>query len=143
MAFEAARQLSSPGQIIAAYTVREVHIRRALIVPQGDDGVEVQVHLRPLKQISDNSTSWNDFQIYAYDDGAWSETCAGQVAVEYLRQGETIIEPQNFQRNLEELRAGTARCCINMASDRFYRSVQNHGLVFGPCFQTLNHIRFN
>jgi hypothetical protein len=143
MAIEAACQLSSPQADPTGYTLREVKIRKALIVPQSDDGVEVQAHLRPLREITDAFISWNEFQIYVYEDGTWSEICEGQVAVEYQRSGDNFDEGPDFQKYLEEHRTGVARCVIDFADGTFYRHVQRHGFAFGPCFQTLKNIRFN
>lgn len=143
MAIEAVRQIFAPKASLKAYSFRDVAVHKALVVPQGDEGVEVHVHLRRSRDTNDHLPCWNEFQVYTHEKGEWSEHCQGYVAVENCSSvGGTgdEIEVQQLQKRYQ---LSKAHCTAECQPSHFYRFLDKHGTSFGPCFQRLNRIRFN
>ena len=89
MAIEALTQINSdsadPLQI-SAYTLRNISIKSALVIPDDDEGVETLLSLRPVGNGSINpgedlSNTLYAFAISSYYQGIWKEHAAGTVEI--------------------------------------------------------------
>ncbi|KFY82216.1 hypothetical protein V498_08637, partial [Pseudogymnoascus sp. VKM F-4517 (FW-2822)] len=89
MALEAAAQVLSvsalpPGRVVRGFTVRDVAISRALVVPATEEGVETVFSMRPLPDSSTGSSAaWREFRVFSYGEGGWAEHCRGVVGVDF------------------------------------------------------------
>jgi acyl transferase domain-containing protein len=143
MAIEACRQLSSDlwakdSGTDVEYRLREVNIKRALVVPETDEGVEtcLSMHDRSTSAVASSDT-WHEFRIFSYTASAgWTENCRGLVSVGVRQLG-------NKQLTTEcqtEWASAHADSCQSMDSITFYEGVDAIGLTYGPLFQGLKNI---
>ncbi|KAF3760416.1 hypothetical protein M406DRAFT_86125 [Cryphonectria parasitica EP155] len=125
MAIEAMRQLheeEETGAVVSGYRLRDVDILRALIIPEDDEGVEVQLFLEP----GDDrllAEGWRQFHIYSapsLGDG-WVEIAKGLIAVD-------SSSPDPTQR-------------YKMSPKDLFTSLHAVGVNHGPIFQNLTRIR--
>ena len=138
MAIEAARQLFSASSGAYAYLFKQVIIHKALMIPLGDGGVETQLYLRPRNLPQGRFANWIEFRLYAFEKDAWSEICQGYIAIRY----ENISDSES-QHIREAYQQGADRCSVESHAGSLYRSLDAHGISFGPRFRTLKNIRVN
>ena len=96
MAMEAITQLSeiTKSPEVTAYTLRDVSIKTALVVPDDDDGIETVLSLRTAEinsKVSPDSVmgKWFDFNVYSYsrEDDTWKDHIAGTIGVNMRSKG--------------------------------------------------------
>ena len=147
MAIEAVRQLSNATSKPRAYHIKQVIIHKALSVPSGDTGVETQLHLRPSKERGDRFPSWSEFQLYAFENDAWSEICQGYIAIEFDESSDSLGKSTALSalphQISETYQRGADRCKFVCRHESLYRFLHTHGLTYGPTFRGLRNIRFN
>lgn len=144
MAIEAMRQLHDDEEHrIAGYSFRDVDILKAMIIPEDDDGVEVQLFLEP---VDDNSLveGWRQFHIYSAttETDDWAEMAKGLIALEFGAAAGSTSRPYTFK--------GTSRLGIGadmeaypkkMSPGDLFKSLHAVGVNHGPRFQNLTRIR--
>ena len=95
LAVEALTQINSQSDTplpIHSYTLREVVIPVATVIPDDDTGTETLFRLCPMKEktrpSSDNESSqWYEFNASCYSYGTWKQTARGKVALNVRRLG--------------------------------------------------------
>ncbi|XPS73997.1 Mycolipanoate synthase [Ascochyta lentis] len=120
MAGAAVGQLTSS----TAYTVREVHIATAMLI--ADQGTkEVITSLRKRDWTLTTASKWWDFTIVSHSNGTWTKHCWGLVT-----DGSGIPQPsleaKHYSRHVD--------------SKRWYDTMANVGLKYGPLFRGLYDI---
>ena len=149
MAIEAARQMITAGQKVQSYVIQNLYISRALRITRSNEGVEVQISLRPSEARADTLQQSHTFQIISYESGSWFEICRGTVATRSSSRDsraredeEAILESQS--RSCATSHKKASKIC-NRQSDpeTFYNFVVDQGLQFGPSFQSLEDIYWN
>jgi len=147
MAIEGARQLASASSrgTIKGYEVKDCYFRRALAIPQDNDGVEVQLTIRASQDGLDSRHSWSAFRICVFEDdadgGEWKECCHGYVRVEYEGKIGDVIgdkeqgEQLRIARELDDKIAET--CNVEFDPKVLYQTLQGSGFGFGPSFQPI------
>lgn len=145
MAIEASRQLAG-NKHISGFQLRRVSIRRALIIPDTKEGIEVSLSMA-MAETSSESRTWRRFQISSYNESSddWTEHCSGYIHVEL----QSSLDPvDNGREKAEEARAWkadlkhaheTCRQSINFHTT--YNNLQTAGLNFGPLFRNLGNVR--
>lgn len=144
MAIEASRQLAT--EQITGFQLRRVSIRRALIVPDTKEGVEVSLSMTTAEG-SIESRLWRRFSISSYNESSdqWTEHCTGHIHVEC----NSPIDPVDNGREEQEealawkndLVRAHAICTRPMDFEATYKNLQNSGLNFGPFFRNLGEVR--
>lgn len=145
MAIEASRQLASEAKIIG-FQLRKVNIRRALIVPDTKEGIEVSLAMATVEDSSTSSPTWRRFQITSYNASSdeWTEHCTGHITVDH----ETASDPVDKGREAEEesralgseLFSANETCTKSIAFKSTYNNLQTSGLNFGPFFRNLTDV---
>lgn len=145
MAIEASRQLAGEKKI-AGFHIRRISIKRALIVPDTKEGIEVCLSMTTA-EISTESQPWRRFQINSYNNSSeqWTEHCTGYIHVEFDSPLDPVDEGREDQ---EECRAwrerfdqARAQCARPMNFRTTYNNLQTSGLHFGPFFRNLDDVR--
>ncbi|KAJ5365115.1 hypothetical protein N7517_008001 [Penicillium concentricum] len=146
MAIEASRQLAGEAKI-TGFQLRKVNIRRALIVPDNKEGIEVSLAMATVEDSSTPSRMWRRFQITSYNASSdeWTEHCTGHITVNH----ETASDPVDNGREVEEesrareseLARANKTCTKSMAFKSTYNNLQTSGLNFGPLFRNLADVR--
>ncbi|KGO62596.1 Acyl transferase/acyl hydrolase/lysophospholipase [Penicillium expansum] len=146
MAIEASRQLAGEAKI-TGFELRKVNIRRALIVPDTKEGIEVSLAMSTVEDSLASSRTWRRFQITSYNasSGEWTEHCIGNITVDL----ETAFDPVDNGREAEEegraweseLLHTNETCTKSMPFKSTYNNLQTSGLNFGPLFRNLTDVR--
>ncbi|KAJ5486451.1 hypothetical protein N7530_000751 [Penicillium desertorum] len=145
MAIEASRRLTDEAKV-SGFQLRKVNIRRALIIPDTKEGIEVSLTMATVED-SASSRTWRRFQITSYNASSdeWTEHCTGHITVDH----ETAADPvDNGREAEEESRAWESEhfsanetCTKSMAFKSTYNNLQTSGLNFGPLFRNLADVR--
>ncbi|KAK4983978.1 Type I Iterative PKS [Elasticomyces elasticus] len=140
MAVEAVRQLSrSSERPIAGYRLRDIEIMKALVIPDTQDGVEVQLSLQPPDDKS-LTQDWREFHVYSVsEDRGWSEHCKGLISVDFEPHNGTATgwnHNPSWTSNFDyDITSGTYTRRIEPKD--FYKSLQAVSISHGPSFQNL------
>ncbi|KAH8659903.1 hypothetical protein BX600DRAFT_399805 [Xylariales sp. PMI_506] len=126
MAGEAASQLGdldSPN----GYTVKEVELRRALVLDL-EGSKEMVTTLRPQKLTVSLESDWYEFDIVSYDGSSWNKHCSGLV-----RRGRASNPWPDAKKTPQPLPR-------KVSSSRWYTTMSRVGLNYGPRFTGLRNI---
>lgn len=147
MGIEACRQMSMIAPLVflprtsedeTRYRFRDVHISRALLIPDTDEGVETSFSMRPWSRDSTPTLEkWHEFRVYSFtNDDGWAENCRGLISV--------IDEPDGrveCSRNYsEQWKAVRAKSTSALDVQTFYADMNAIGLTYGPLFQGIEDL---
>ncbi|KAK6525281.1 hypothetical protein TWF694_005427 [Orbilia ellipsospora] len=123
---EAMRQIHPlSSSEFAAYALTDVELSTACVIPNNDEGIELQVIVRKQGSKILDHLNRKEFYIYSLGkDGNWICHCSGMVS-----QAETMFN--------EETSTPDESTLLNVTTDDFYANIQNGGPTFGPCFQNI------
>ncbi|KAF5679757.1 hypothetical protein FDENT_8623 [Fusarium denticulatum] len=123
LACEALLQTSDNSGIkLESVTFRNVAIKLALIVPETDNGIEIQLHL------SKTDGKWFSFSIESLSEGEWRMHCQGLIAANH-RMG-PLASGSKYAVDISKL---TQR----VTGKRWYDAFHRVGFEYGPSFQPL------
>ena len=146
MAIEGVRQLIGAEANISGFRLRDIRFPGAFVVPLESKTIEAHLHLYPYKTGIANSQSSYNFQINAYMNHNWIETCSGSIAVERfdseLSATESYLNELKRMSLGELLQKGFAKRWEKVSSSQFYEYLAACKYQFGPTFQTLSDLRF-
>ena len=101
MAMEAITQVNTSSDTpvaIDSYTIRDVSIKNALVIPDDDNGVESILSLRPgafgqTTNADTVSSKWYDFNVSSFSaaDRRWNNHMTGTIAVNMRERGESFL----------------------------------------------------
>lgn len=142
MAIEASRQIADDSKALKGFRFKDVSFHLALRVPDDAHGVETHFYLRPYRETSlpSSSSTWNEFQLWSFNDGEWREHCRGLVRSQY-EEDETRNERLVRDQCRRAIHDAQQTCTAGITVEKVYRKLKQSGLDFGPTFQTLNNIR--
>jgi acyl transferase domain-containing protein/NADPH:quinone reductase-like Zn-dependent oxidoreductase len=139
MSIEAMRLITDPSEgTIRKYRLRDIDIMNALVIPDSEQGVEVQLQLRRCSDRELDHQGWYQFELCSLASGdAWIAHCKGYVAVEL--EGETRItalsdecgssREDTFFANVVDT------CPIDV--DSLFAGLRQRGIYHGPVFQNI------
>ncbi|KAF3914512.1 hypothetical protein AA313_de0207920 [Arthrobotrys entomopaga] len=131
MASEALWQVCDQRGIeIQSVTFRDVAIKKALIIPDVDDGIEVQLRLNKLL----DDRMWFTFVVESFIDGQWSLHSEGSLAPNHIKGSSS--EASEHSVDITKL---TQR----VPGKTWYSAFRRVGFEYGPTFQPLDNIRTN
>ncbi|PQE24865.1 polyketide synthase protein [Rutstroemia sp. NJR-2017a BVV2] len=133
MAIEALRQvLDAQNTQCQGMHFRDTSFKVAMVIPETDDGLQVQLCLRPLTKSSNGTEPlWHSFVIESYAEGKWKTHSEGMIAADFAPEKPTsAYEPP---RSLEKVTQPTL-------SKRWYDALSRVGFNYGPSFQGLHNI---
>ncbi|KAJ5345682.1 hypothetical protein N7452_003686 [Penicillium brevicompactum] len=150
MVVEAQNQIASKGKVVRGFTLQDLHVSLALVIPDTPAGVEVMLSFVPIMDLSASpSSSKRQFFIRSYneDRNEWNLHCTGRISVEYERES-TIFDAQR------EIRAETTAsqqllcekqrlCRASIDFERMYQKVQDAGIRFGPLFRNVSEVKIH
>ncbi|KAL3426456.1 beta-ketoacyl synthase domain-containing protein [Phlyctema vagabunda] len=145
---EASRQIADSTRKMNGFRLRDISLKRALLVPDNKEGVEISLSLTRMDESSLwGSAVWKRFQISSYnpigDD--WLEHCTGYIATDY----EVVSGPIDNDREAraevlrweEQWKAANERCVVPVDIDGTYDNLVTAGLMFGPLFKNLSNVK--
>lgn len=146
MAIEASRQLAGESKI-THFQLRRVNIKRALIIPDTPEGIEVSLSMATTENSSSGSRTWRRFQITSYNASSqeWTEHCTGNITIGYESSPDPVDNGREVEEEREAWRAelATANETCNKSIDfkSTYHNLQTSGLRFGDLFRNLAEVR--
>lgn len=124
MAGEAVSQLQENDNVQIGYTIRELHLRNAMLL-QDDKHTEVITTLRPKMLTTKVDSTWYEFTVMSHDGNSWSRHCRGLV-----NSGRASKTPK------PEIKAFARK----IDSYRWYKTMAHIGLNYGPRFTGLQEV---
>lgn len=115
-------------------TFKDISIKTALIIPEDEDGIEIQFRLFHDKNVNRSST-WYNFSVESITDGIWTTNCEG--AIKSLLKGSKTSE--NDSRHPVDV----SKLSQYVPSKRWYTAFDRVGFEYGDSFQRLGMIRSN
>lgn len=147
MAVEAAKQLADESRHIIGYCIQDADFSSPLTISLESEGVEVEVHVRPLRDLSEKNSLKADFKVCANINGNWNENCRGIVQVEYeaviteVDGGKEALAKQSRYSQLYE--EGLDNCDRKACAETMYKKMQSIGLAYGPAFHALEKLSYS
>lgn len=139
MAIQAITQLFKDSDPIQGFTLQDVRIQAAMIVPEAA-GLEIMTSLRGAdKGLTDDPDRWYEFHVYSVTaENRWTEHCAGTISA----QANTALDAHETSFDLNDVAtASTASDDTRHISvidiSQLYRKLNDAGLEYGPCFSNL------
>lgn len=116
---------------VAGVTLRNLSIKKTLVVPEDDHGVEIVLSMELEDGATARAPGWSGFSIASVvrDTDQWTEHCSGLVRVE--------VAPFDLPAPMETA-AMDGRA---VDAESWYTRFSDMGLHFGPSFQGYSEIR--
>ncbi|CAG8935901.1 unnamed protein product [Penicillium salamii] len=141
MAIEAVSQISQAAdQPVSGYRLRDVDILQALIVPEGPDGIEVQLSLKTVDERAIGVKGWKEFRIFSVGrQEKWTENCKGLIHVDIEPTGEASFcqggigpshlddDPQTYPQLVEP--------------ESIYATLRSNAIYHGKTFQNIHSVK--
>nr|URT29632.1 AmpB [Beauveria felina] len=117
---------------IKGFSLRDVAVKKGLVIPEDDYGVEVLTSLELVDGATAQSPAWATFSVSSVDreTNEWTEHSTGRVKVEVAAAPEDV---EKHQVAPHAPRSVDARA--------WYKKFLDIGLGYGPAFQPLSNIR--
>lgn len=133
MVLEAVRSNNADEQRpLRGIQMREIDVKKALVIPEETAGVEVQLALLPKNEKALASHDWTEFRIFSVDQNdGWSEHCSGFVSAVY---GDSTAPLSGSDS------ASAALGKPVMQPKALYQTLQRLGINHGPAFQNIHSV---
>ncbi|RAK95751.1 type I polyketide synthase [Aspergillus ibericus CBS 121593] len=147
MAIEAVKQLADPDRLIVGFNVRDAVFLSALQIPTHAEGIEVNVHLKRIKDGKADATGWYEYRIYTYDNESWVENSSGSIQALYEAKDGGL--DANFREEnawesylLEKYSDAAQACTSSVNAEEFYKLLRLSGYQYGPEFAAMQRIGY-
>ncbi|KAL9085033.1 MAG: hypothetical protein Q9165_007774 [Trypethelium subeluteriae] len=144
---EASQQLAEENKKLKGFEFRDVVVGTALIIPSNEEGISMELHMKPRKVgLKNTDSSWWEFTIYSHPKGGqYVEHCSGLVQIQYEAKPselELIEEAAQEWKAYQQEYAEYQRVCTNnVKPEDFYATWDARGLNYGPLFRPITEIR--
>ena len=140
MAIEAAARVYNefPEPIkIKGFSLRDVAIKKSLMIPEDDYGVEVLTSMELVDAATAKSPAWATFSISSVgrETNEWTEHSTGLVKVE------VVDEDVDVKQGVGQFDKVAPRAPHRVDARAWYKKFADVGLGYGPTFQPLSNIR--
>ena len=132
LAIEAVRQIHETNDVpFEGVTLRDINIKTALVIPESDDGVEIQLHLQKVVDTSSKG-SWQMFAVESLTDGRWTTHCDGMIGANInVEKTEKDYESPVKQSKLTQ----------RVPGKRWYEAFHRVGFDYMESFQQLQRVK--
>ncbi|KAJ0325028.1 hypothetical protein COL5a_007530 [Colletotrichum fioriniae] len=137
MAIEALRQYSEvPIETVDGYCLRDIEISNALVIPDTEDGIEVQLSLHPCDD-KNLEPGWYEFSLESPSSGgnSWTQHIHGYIS-QKLKSRATLTAAVLSESVPRQGSMDLAYTCSVKVEDLFAR-LRKMGLQHGPKFQNM------
>lgn len=120
-------------KLVSGYRLRDIDMLAALVIPEGGNGVEVQLSLKPCGDKAIYAKGWREFQVFSVtQDDKWNEHCRGLICIDY--DSKSSPQPPVAIRQRTDYR-------IRVSPSDVYDSMHRVGIQHGPIFQNLKAVQ--
>ncbi|KAJ8119511.1 hypothetical protein ONZ43_g3549 [Nemania bipapillata] len=116
---------------ITGFILRNISIKKTLVVPQDDKGIEIVLSMKFDDGATAKAPNWGSFTIASVvnDTDQWTEHCSGSVKVEVSEfEQKAPIDTANMDGR-------------TVSAQAWYTRFADMGLQFGPSFQGYSNIK--
>ena len=147
MALEASLQrFKARGSIdtISRFRLRDVHIGRALLVPDTSEGMETLLALRPYSSSARKSSDlWDEFRVFSYTkDEGWTEHCWGLVSIERKKDASEVEGHRELEHKIasyqSDLKSARAHCHAVTDPAQMYETLRSVGHDYRDAFASVD-----
>ncbi|KAI1087095.1 hypothetical protein F5B19DRAFT_500382 [Rostrohypoxylon terebratum] len=139
LAIEAAKQLanlqdSAGNKTIVGYKLRDIELLAALVIPDSEDGIEVQTSLSHTSDKIIGIRGWKHFEVSSVTlDGRWTLHAKGFVTVDYNDNSLVSTTQRPTKRPL-------SRYTRHIDPETMFSSLRSRGICHGPKFRNTTKI---
>ncbi|KAK2055854.1 hypothetical protein LY76DRAFT_661041 [Colletotrichum caudatum] len=135
MAIEAAFQMSSTERgRLSAIRFHNVHLDKGLVIPSGDQAVEVFLSIKKHETLDD----WFHFKVLSLrSDGSWDKHSTGEFNIMYKNGGDTYAPPSREWATHRETFYETTARATDIDPRALYDQLQGVGIQYGPLFRNV------
>ncbi|KAE8141613.1 hypothetical protein BDV38DRAFT_268399 [Aspergillus pseudotamarii] len=134
LAIEAMKQLaekSDKGASLSGFTLRDVEIHQALVVPDNADGIEVQTVLQSVSDKVIGAHGWKKWEVWSVTvDSRWAQHARGFVRADFdlpvSRTTGSLFSESGYTRRIDP--------------DDMWANLRALGLTHGPSFRNITSI---
>ncbi|KAL1850583.1 Type I Iterative PKS [Paecilomyces lecythidis] len=134
LAIEAIKQLSEKsdkGQSPSGFTLRDVEIHQALVVPDNADGIEVQTVLQSVDDKVIGTHGWKRWEISSVTtDSRWTQHAKGFIQADFdtpaSKATDNFLSESGYTRRIDP--------------DDMWANMRSLGLTHGPSFRNISSI---
>ena len=147
MAIEVMRQIAQEDRPIKGYLLNNTTFSEPLGINAESNGLEVQLSMRPIRNVFDKTSSSCEFELYVHENDIWTGACRRTIQAEYDEEqtkvdgGKENNERLTYYRQL--YRRGVEVCNHHVESNVMYEYLDRIGLGYGSNFQALRQIACN
>ncbi|RDW58830.1 hypothetical protein BP6252_13306 [Coleophoma cylindrospora] len=118
---------------VKGYRLRDFDIQQALVLPDNDQGVEIETSFCPSSDKAIGSQGWMQFVVSSVTtaDAKWTQHATGLISVDYETSRDTN------SKTGEKISSHSWR---TLGSDDFYSSMRSSGIKYGRTFQNIKSI---
>lgn len=153
MAIEGMRQIQTRPDV-SGYQVRDVSIRRALVVPFNQT-IETRLQLAPWRSspiAADDSSYWTEFKVSSRSEsGTWTANCTGLITALCRPKGDTAdkngvfvneeaVAHAELKKDYEQIRQADLP---SLDPAVFYDTLDKTGFHLGPAFQGVKELHLH
>lgn len=142
MAIEALKQLHSGAKVFKGALIRNARFFHAIVFSKSADYIETQLTIAGPGPGSDSQES--EFRLFVIENGDYIECCHCTIR--------SITEEHDMKRNLScgpwrpettpETWSRQVQEACAVVETEIYSSQKDGAILYGPCFQNLQHVRF-
>ncbi|KAJ8130860.1 hypothetical protein O1611_g2768 [Lasiodiplodia mahajangana] len=113
-----------------AFSIEDVFIKKALVIPEDDHGIEIITTLE-LADSTTQSATWATFSVSSVggETNEWTEHSTGCIRIEFELDGDRLKEPE-----------ATVHGSLSLDMRAWYKRFSSIGLNYGPVFQPLSNV---
>lgn len=143
MAIEAMRQIADLSVPIKSFSLKQLSLRRALIIPDTKEGIETCMTLNAAEE----SSNWRLFRMSSFNltTNTWVEHCIGYISVDYTTPAGPVDAGREAQSQREmwrqTLESVSASCHNPISFAKAYEGLDSVGLSYGPLFRNLSDVK--
>lgn len=143
MVLEAAHQMHhnrGENRTLHGVEFKNVLFKRGLLVPEGDNSIETNLHINPQKLRNQSSDNGFNFTLFSMAlGGSWTEHASGQFSLVYADDETDFLSGQraDWQIKLIELEHVKRIASTQVDLNRFYQQLSDVGLAYGNQFKNV------
>jgi acyl transferase domain-containing protein/NADPH:quinone reductase-like Zn-dependent oxidoreductase/SAM-dependent methyltransferase len=124
---------NSGGDNVSGYSLRDVEMLQALVVPDNSEGIEVQTVLRAVDDKAIGARGWKQFEVLSVTaDSQWTQHAKGLITAEFDVPAPPPPESTNFLAESGYMR--------RVDPEDMFASLRTKGLNHGPLFRNTTSI---
>ncbi|KUJ06246.1 ketoacyl-synt-domain-containing protein [Mollisia scopiformis] len=138
MVLEAARQIQDIDRRAYEYELTNVHIEKAMVIPDSSHGLETALNLKKNEDvILQGKLQMSRFEFTIYSkllDIDWIRNAYGSLTIHHVPIEDEIVDADD---KVAKFTAARSYCTESYSPRQLYEAFENIGLKYGPCFQNI------